>query len=393
MKIVSVEIFKVTGRYSGQRFPFCGWPAHNTGTYPHPRVPAPPATQFQLRDPGEISAAFLRIDTDEGVQGFYGPVDDVALAPILQILRPQLLGADPLAQEALHDRLRHHRHGRAGFFQIAVSAVDLALWDLRGRAAGVPVYRLLGGPTRTRVQAYASMLGFPTDPASAALTAIQYKNNGYSSQKWFFSYGPGDGDAGRAHNLDLARALREAVGPDYPLMFDGTRCWTSLYAREMFAALAPLRPRWIEEPVFGDPIDTLRSLRGYGVPIATGEHIFGCAAAKDLLVAGVADILQCDVDWTGGLTESLKIAALCAAFEIPFFPHGHNYAPALHLIAARPPSVMPMIEFLVQLADEKQFFFKQPLRCTDGFVDLPTQPGLGTDLDESKITRRETVNA
>ena len=143
----------------------------------------------------------------------YGPIDDRQAFLIATDLRPLLLGADPFAIEQLHDRmLRLHRHGRAGLFVTAISAVDNAVWDLRGKAAGEPVYRLLGGPTSDGVPAYASMLGYSVEPERAAAAAAEHKAEGFGAQKWFFAYGPGAGTEGSGGTRDGAGGARGGGG-------------------------------------------------------------------------------------------------------------------------------------------------------------------------------------
>ncbi|MEP7189266.1 MAG: enolase C-terminal domain-like protein, partial [Roseiflexaceae bacterium] len=257
---------------------------------------------------------------------------------------------------------------------------------------GQPVYRLLGGPTRASVPAYASMLGFSTEPAAAAELALYYQAQGYPAQKWFFRHGPGDGSAGIERNLALAEALRAALGQHYPLMFDAFMGWDLPYAIAMVRALAPLRPAWMEEPVPPERVGTLRQIRqAAGVPIATGEHVYTRWQIKELLVGEAVDIVQADPDWTGGISELVKICALCSAFDVPVIAHGHSLLPALHVAAAQSPQTVPMVEYLVRYQEQKQFFHAPIYRPANGAISLPGLPGLGLVLDESKIDARETL--
>jgi L-alanine-DL-glutamate epimerase-like enolase superfamily enzyme len=155
--------------------------------------------------PTHLRASYVEIETDEGVSGLYGPIDDRQDFLVAMDLRPPLVGADPLATELIHDKLlRLHRHGRAGLFVNAISAVDNALWDLRGMVAGQPVYQLLSGPTRQRVPVYASMLGHSVEPERAAVVAAEHRNLGFRAQKWFFAHGPAGGYEGLQRNLAVA---------------------------------------------------------------------------------------------------------------------------------------------------------------------------------------------
>jgi L-rhamnonate dehydratase len=312
---------------------------------------------------------------------------------VLRSLRPFLLGRDPLATELLHDQMmRIDRHGRSGFYLTAISVLDCALWDLKGKAWGQPVYRLLGGPTRPAVPAYASMLGFASDPERAAATASEYKALGFTAQKWFFRYGPGDGAAGMAKNLALAEAVRSAVGPHYELMFDAYMGWNVTYACEMVRLLAPIRPAWLEEAIPPERVGEFRKIRAAAsFPIATGEHVYTRWQTKELLVGEAVDVLQNDPDWTGGISEQMKICALASAFEVPVIAHGHSLLPALHVAGAQSPAVVPRVEYLIRSQETKQFFFNPIYRPAAGEIALPTLPGLGLVLAEEKIERRERV--
>ena len=173
MKITAVRSFRVEGEGPA-------WEFEDRSVESLDRYPGHVQAAAGARDaPTHLSASYVEIETDEGPSGLYGPIDLRQAFLIATDLRPFLLGADPLATELLHDQmLRLHRHGRSGLFVTAVSAVDNALWDLRGKAAGEPVYRLLGGPTRDRVPVYASMLGHSVEPERAAAAAAEHVDLG-----------------------------------------------------------------------------------------------------------------------------------------------------------------------------------------------------------------------
>ena len=390
MKITDVAILRVRGHWTGPVFPPGNRQARPIDVYPE-FDEQPGGTGHQSGDP--IQALYVEIQTDENISGLFGPIEAWQVAPIRQSLRPLLLKRDPLASELLHDQMiRLDRHGRSGLFMTAISALDIALWDLKGKAWQQPIYRLLGGPTRPAVPAYASMLGFSTEPAQAAATASEYKALGFTAQKWFFRYGPSAGAEGMAKNLAMAQAVRAAVGPYYTLMFDAFMGWDVSYARAMVQAIAPLQPAWMEEPVPPERVAELRKLREAStVPIATGEHVYTRWQTKELLVNQAVDILQNDPDWTGGITEQLKICALGSAFETPVIAHGHSLLPALHVAGAQSPATVPYVEFLLRYQEAKQFFHTQIYRPENGVVLLPTLPGLGLVLDEAKIEQREVV--
>jgi len=386
MQITDVSLFRVSGRWSGPQFPPGDRTALQLDIYPEFNQSAGEEEQ-----PRQTHALYVEIQTHEGISGLYGPLQEGQAFVIRNSLRPFLIGRDPLANETLLDQmLRLDRHGRAGMFVTGISAVDCALWDLKGKAWGQPVYRLLGGPTRASVPAYASMLGFSVEPEAAAEAAREYKEQGFTAQKWFFRYGPGDGQQGQERNMALARAVREAVGPSYALMFDAFMGWDVPYAVEMVRALEPLNPTWMEEPVPPERVGELRQIRQAArVPLATGEHVYTRWQVKELLVREAVDVVQTDPDWTGGITEQVKICSLASAFGVPVVAHGHSLLPALHVAGAQSPTAVPMVEFLIQWQERKQFFHKPIYRPAGGGVRLPELPGLGLVLDEGKIETRE----
>lgn len=337
-----------------------------------------------------VTALYVEIHTDAGVSGVFGPIEDEQAYIIRRFLRPFLIGRDPLATEALYDQMiRLNRHGRSGLFMTGVSAVDCALWDLKGKAWGQPIYRLLGGPTRSTVPAYASMLGHSIEPQAAALVALQYKALGYAAQKWFFRYGPGDGEAGKLKNAALVRALREALGAHYTLMMDAFMSWDLSYATEMARTLEPYNLTWLEEPLPPERVGAFAQLKAAArVPIATGEHVYTRWQVRELLAAGAVDVIQTDPDWTGGITELVKICALASAYDVPVVAHGHSLLAALHVAGAQSPNTVPMVEYLIQHQAHKQHFHTPIYAPVNGEIELPALPGLGLVLDEAKIEER-----
>lgn len=383
MKITDISLFEISAAWNeGVSRARVALPLD---IYPDVEHPYPP----NKRD-SEMKAIHVEVLTDENVSGLFGAIDPRQAYIIATQLRPLLLGQDALATELLFDlMLRLDRHGRSGVFMTAISAIDCALWDLRGKAWGQPVYRLLGGPTRERVPAYASMLGHSVEPDEAARGAADFQAQGFPAQKWFFPNGPGAGQAGLERNIALAQALRAAVGPHYPLMFDAFTSWTLPYARKMLQALEPLNPTWMEEPIPPERVSEFRQLRRASrVPIATGEHVYTRWQTKELLVNEAVDVLQNDPDWTGGISELVKICALASAFEVPVIAHGHSLLAALHVAASQSPVAVPWVEYLVYHQPVKQYFQNPLYAPQDGHFTLPTLPGLGMALDERRIEKR-----
>ena len=341
----------------------------------------------------EITSVFLSVSTDEGITGIAGPVELGEAFFVQHHMADIVIGEDPLATERIWDKVyRHLIHGRKGRPMFAVSALDCALWDIRGKAAGLPVYRLLGGPVRRTFPAYASALGFAIDPEKAADRARSFSDQGYTAQKWFFRYGPMDGEIGAQKNIQLVRTIRQAVGSEVDIMLDAWNSWDVRYAMDMARRLAEYRPRWIEEVVKPDDIPGYARVRAASpVPIAGGEHEYTRWGARDYLTAGAVDVYQADTFWAGGISEMAKIFALASAFEIQAIPHGHSVPVNAHLTAAQSPTLTPYIEYLVQWNEITQFFLAHPIRPVDGQITVSARPGLGLEIDDSKVIERRKI--
>ncbi|MBN1877381.1 MAG: mandelate racemase/muconate lactonizing protein [Anaerolineae bacterium] len=335
----------------------------------------------------QIRLVFLEVETDDGIVGLSGPISRSLAHTILSEFKSLLIGANPLAVELLWDKLyRLSVHGRKGSTMMAISAVDCALWDIRGKALNVPVYVLLGGPTRERIPAYASMLGFSVEPERAAARARAYADKGYQAQKWFFRAGPAEGYAGIERNVALVKAVREAVGPNYDLMFDCWMSWDLRYARQMAECIAEYQPRWIEEPVLPDKAEICAQIRqNVPFPVSNGEHEYTRWGFHYLLDLGAQDILQPDVFWAGGITEMVKIATLASAYDVAVIPHGHSTYATAHLIASSPPNLCPIQEYLIKWNTMHDFFFTHKPEPVNGYIELPQQPGIGWEIDEGLV--------
>jgi L-rhamnonate dehydratase len=394
LKITAVEIWQCRGHRQTTRGVDQQYQVNPLFVYDELR-PAPyKDSASPTTNNAPVTALYLKIKTDAGVEGFYGPVDKEVALVVDEQLRPFLMGKDALAQEKLWDQLyRSNRHARRGFFLMAISAVDNTLWDLRGRYFKTPVYRLLGGPTRTKVEAYASCLGYSLEPDKAQARAAQVKADGFRYQKWFLGYGPGDGPEGMRKNVDLVRLLREAVGEDVELMFDVYSGWDLSYTLEWAKQVERYRPRWIEEMTQAEKIDSFAALRkGTSIPVASGEHIQGRWEVYDYLKEGALSVVQCDPEWCGGTTELQKICAVASLFDVPVIPHGHSLHAALHLIASQSPAVCPLAEYLILKMKSYYHFEKMPPVVERAHFALPDTPGYGIELDDAKVESREQVH-
>ena len=341
-----------------------------------------------------VEQHFLRIDTDEGPHGIAGPLPDMVALYVARRLRPILIGQDPIAHEKLWDQM--HRimvHGRQGDAMLAISAVDCALWDLKGRWLNQPVYRLLGGPTRPSIPCYASMLGFAVlDMGQVRARAVEYKALGYPAQKWFFRHGPASGADGMRRNVELVATLRDTLGDDYDIMLD---CWQSfdpVYAVELADRIAEYRPRWLEECVMPDRIDSYRQVKERTqIPLSGAEHEYTRWGFKRFIEAEALDVLQPDIYWAGGLSETLKIAAYASVHDLVVIPHGHSTPAGLHFSLAQSPSLTPYQEYLVKWNTINQHFLAHRLTPTEGCLTEPRMAGLGMDLDPAAIEEQVEI--
>jgi len=364
--------------------------------YPEYRVRNDHEGGIQTADGFKITTHFVEIHTDEGVTGLAGPIPEGVAYIIAKHLRKYLIGQDAIAGEKLWDQM--HRgmvHGRQGDAMLAISAVDCALWDLRGKWLNQPVYRLLGGPTQTKIPAYASMLGFAVlDGGKVSERAIEYKEKGYRAQKWFFRHGPMSGTEGMKKNVELVRTLREAVGEDYDLMFD---CWQSMdvgYVVDLAERIEQYKPRWLEECVMPDRIDSYRKLsERIRIPLSGAEHEYTRWGFKRFIDSEALDVIQPDIYWCGGLTETLKIAAYATVHDLITIPHGHSSFVTAHFSAVQSPIHTPYQEYLVKWNAVHQHFLVDPLDVIDGMIEVPDRPGLAMEIDKSKIEAEDIIFA
>jgi L-alanine-DL-glutamate epimerase-like enolase superfamily enzyme len=323
-------------------------------------------------------------------------IGNAALAPqptktvIDRYLRPILIGADPWEVEPIWQHMfrKTMAFGRKGIGMAAISAIDIALWDLCGKSAKQPVYRLLGGRTKRRVPVYASRL-YSVELSQLAAEAKRYKDEGYQAMKLRFGWGPTDGAAGIERNLALVRTVRESVGDQVDVMADAYMGWTLEYAKRMARLLEPFNLRWLEEPVIPDDIQGYAELKAYGrVPIAGGEHEFTLYGFRQMLEASALDFIQFDTNRVGGITQARKISALAEAYSVPVIPHAgqmHNYHIVMASLNSPIAEYFPVVD--VEVGNELFWYmFKGEPRAKDGFIDLDENtPGLGLTINEQAL--------
>ncbi len=344
-----------------------------------------------------VSRIFVQIDTDEGVSGIAGPVS--ALGPngpafyIDTSIKPLLMGKDPIASEFLWDLMfRSNPQGRKGDYMRAISYVDLALWDLKGKWAGKPVMRLLGGPTKDKIEAYISTLGWSLEPKAAAETTKRLIKEGYRGAKWFYSEGPQDGEAGIRKTIALTEALRDAGGPDFKIMIDAWKSWDVPYTIKMADILEEYNIHWIEEPIWPDLYEGYSEVTAASpIMIATGEAHITRFEFELMMDLKCANLYQPEPVATGGITEALKIANMASARYLPVSFHCGSLPANLALSFSQSPAVVPIMEYLInsQLG-ETQYFFRNEIKPVNGDFYPPTAPGL-YDIDESKIESEHDV--
>ena len=358
-------------------------------------------------------ALLVEVETDTGLVGlgeaahFGGPLVSTATV-IEQELRPHLLGQDPRETERLWELMhrRAYKHARGGIVIAAISGVDIALWDLRGKLAGMPLWRLLGG-YRRRVPAYATG-GFYAEGKGVPELADEmraYCRHGFRAVK--LKVGRNSGIEGSplramadrgvcevslAEDLARVRAVREAIGPDVRLMVDANGAWDVPTAVRMGRALEELDVYWFEEPVWPDDLAGSAEVAAkVAIPIAGYETCsYGTVSFRDYIAARAVHFVQPDVAWAGGLTETLKIAHLAQAANLPLAPHIHGSAVAVaaaaHLLGAvRNGSMAEMVFPAHPLMGD---LAREPLVVDGaGEIDLGERPGLGIELDPDAVKR------
>src|SRR5205814_2787308 len=281
-----------------------------------------------------------------------------------------------------------------GIVMAAISAVDIALWDILGKSAKQPVYRLLGGRTKTRIPVYASRL-YSDELNKLAEEARGYKDAGYKAMKLRFGWGPADGAAGVQRNVELVRTVRETVGSEIDVMADAYMGWTLDYAKRMLPLLEPFQLRWLEEPVIPDDIHGYAELKSYGrIPIAGGEHEFTQYGFRDLLAARAVDYIQFDTNRVGGITQARKITALAESHSIPVVPHAgqmHNYHVVMANLNSPIAEYFPVVD--VEVGNELFWYiFDGEPKAKDGFIDLDDNiPGLGLTINEKNLAENFEV--
>jgi len=334
------------------------------------------------------STTLLRIDTDEDIYGLGSASGNGELieAIVGKVLKPLLLGMDPTDIDAIWDRAYvrggHKEFGTRGVGVVALSGVDIALWDILGKARGVPLYQLLGGKCRDKVPVYATAL-YPEEPSKVAKRARAFAEQGFHGVKIKVGF---DLD----QDIRIVRGVRAELGNDFVVMTDANQGYSVDVALKASDAFADCGAFWLEEPLFVEDIEGHTILREKGrTPIAVGENLNMLYGFENFIVRGAADFIQPDVARAGGISEIKKISALAAKHKVPVSFHtwgdGVALAASVHLSAAIQNCIVMELDYTYNPLREE--LLREPFKVKDGFLLPPEKPGLGIELDPNALER------
>lgn len=335
---------------------------------------------------------FVKVETDE--PGIYGwgecslPARANAVAGAVEDLAATIDGYDPERVEWVWQRMYRHGYWRGGPVQTsALSGIDMALWDIRGKLAGKSVAELLGGPVRDRVRAYIN-LGLADEPQVFAERARIALDHGFKTVKIYPlpAVALTDGNAAVRHVVACCEAVRDVIGPDLDFAVDMHGRTGPALAARIEAALRPLAPAWLEEPVLPESVSALRTLAVRSeTPLAVGERLFTRWGFQQVLEDGSVGIIQPDPANAGGISELVRIAAMAEMHGVSFAPHNPNgpiqAAASLNLAAYA--QSFSMLETRYDCREwTANLSTYVPTIDRDGYLPLPEGPGLGIDIDE-----------
>jgi galactonate dehydratase len=349
---------------------------------------------------------FVKLYTDSGLTGV-GEASlerfDGVVVRALESLKDFLVGKDPFQSEYIWNAIYKSTFWHGGIIILtALGAVEQALMDIKGKALGVPVYELLGGKLRDRVRAYANAWAFQEvvtelkaedTPESMAKNALKMVDKGFTAMKWdpFRSGGQVIPKSEEEFAVACVKAVREAVGPSVDLLIECHGRFNMHSAIRMAQKLEPFDPFFYEEPIPPDNIDAMAELqRAIRLPIATGERLFTRWDFRMLLEKQAARIIQPDICHAGGILEVKKIAAMAETYYVAVQPH-NSIGPictlaSLHLDASIPNFIFQ--EFFYPYLELYNEMLTEPIKCENGYLEIPTGPGLGSDINEKFIRKR-----
>ncbi|HEY3151678.1 MAG TPA: mandelate racemase/muconate lactonizing enzyme family protein [Candidatus Binatia bacterium] len=334
------------------------------------------------------SATLVQVETDKAITGLGSCSGNGELIEFIvaNVLKPLLIGMDPTEIDAIWDKAYvrggHKEFGTRGIGVVALSGVDIALWDILGKVRGVPLYQLLGGKCRDKVPVYATAL-YPEEQSRVAKRARGFAEQGFHGVKIKVGF---DLD----QDTRIVRAVREELGKDFVIMTDANQGYTLDVALKAADAFAECGAYWLEEPLFVEDIEGHATLREKGkTPIAVGENLHMCYAFENFIARGAVDFIQPDVARAGGITEIRKITAVAAKHKVPVSFHtwgdGVALAASVHLAAALQDCIVMELDYTYNPLREE--LLREPFKVLNGYLIPPEKPGLGIELNEEALER------
>src|SRR5215469_8963859 len=353
--------------------------------------------QWAPQDKTAQRSAWIRVRCADGSFGIgeASPMQGglASLGIIRHNLAPELIGADPLDHAVLHDRLLHKfaKLGPEGALSGALAAVDIALWDLKGKLLGQPIHKLLGGAWRTRLPFYASIGGNGERSVDEVLRVVETRlKDKPAAVKIRFDNDRTKPDLDIPGDIAKARAVRRLVGDGFPLAFDANNGYSIGGAIRVGLALEELGYWWFEEPVQHYHVKAMGEVaQRLDITVSAGEQTYTLSGVADLIAAGVR-MVQPDIVKMGGITGLMRCIALAVAHGVELVPHqtqpmiGHMAN--LHLAASQPHATKPCE--LNDPTSRMHAVFENPPRPVDGLFHLPSEPGLGLRIDETELAKR-----
>jgi L-alanine-DL-glutamate epimerase-like enolase superfamily enzyme len=339
---------------------------------------------------------FVIVRTSEGITGVgeVSPMNSPAAALLISsALAPLLIGMNPLAVERCWEKMyyRTYKQGVMGLQPEAISGIDIALWDILGKVAGLPLCQLLGGKRRDSVRMYSSIGGGShATAAEMARRAEEAVKDGFTAVKIRMDYGPNPPDVNPKQDLEMLKTVRKAIGPDIELGYDVNNGYTPQTAIRVGKEIQSLGVVHYEEPVAQtDYFGMAAVVDAVDVPIAAGEHEYTRWQFRDLIEQGHPDILQPDLVKCAGITEAIKIAALASTFHKVLVPHQTQptigQAATLHFTSVFVDGETAQEIDHNGLKSPLRRHFKNQLEFTNGRLTVPSLPGLGLELDEKQL--------
>lgn len=328
-----------------------------------------------------MTAAVMEVVLDDGTSGFGfvgGAKGQAAAALVDEQLRDLVVGQSVFDTELIFEQFYRASvfYGRGGLAQEAISGIDIALWDAKGKVLGQPVYNLLGGKTQERLHPYYT----GNDPSALAEFGIR-------DMKIAVPYGPAHGPDGMAKNEEIVARARDTLGPDGLIALDIYMAWDVPYTLKMYERLARYNIAWLEEPVMPDDYEGYRRIRqSVDTMVTGGEHEYTLEGFHRLIEEGCVDIVQPDIYRAGGPTALKKVAALAKACHIKLVCHGVG-SPTYHFLISNGPDVSPRCEYLdIYRGATTTWVLTDDPRPANGWLELSDRPGFGYELNTSAFT-------